>query len=230
MIERIKIAVASSLLAILYRLLSFTWRKTSEPYPQKILDAIRDGKPYVGAHFHEDEWSLAAFYLDVHPNVLVSHSRDGTLMTHFLTKLGFHVARGSSSRGAVAGFLALLRMVKESTDPEKLVTLAVDGPRGPRRRAKNGVFKLADVLDGEILTASVAADRSWVFKRSWSNAFLPKPFARVHRAFVMGPDLAEVRKLIERGDLAELAYGLERSIIDAKSLAQKSLSFDSLSS
>jgi lysophospholipid acyltransferase (LPLAT)-like uncharacterized protein len=164
-----------------------------------------------------------SFYIAVHPNVLVSHSRDGAAMARFLEFMGFHVSRGSSSRGAVSGFLGLLKSIKRSRDPEKLVTLAVDGPRGPRRRAKNGIFKLAEVLDGEILSVSISADRAWVFKRSWSKAFLPKPFARVHRSFVLGLSRQEIQTGMKRDDFADLSYRLEKSLLDAKSMAQNSL-------
>jgi lysophospholipid acyltransferase (LPLAT)-like uncharacterized protein len=224
MIDKIRVEIFSFLLGCLYRLLSFTWRKTSDPMPPALAEAIQSGRSYVAAHFHEDEWSLISFYIEVRPNVMVSHSKDGAIMARFLERLGFHIARGSSSRGAVGGFLALLRLIKKSKDPEKLVTLAVDGPRGPRRKAKFGIFKLAEVLNGEILSVSIAADRAWHFKRSWSNAFLPKPFARVHRSFLIALDREEIKKSVERDDLAELAYKLEKSLIDAKSLAQNSVS------
>ncbi len=222
--DKIREFAIAGLLWFLYRCLSLTWRKTSDPMPESVQKVIDRGDPYVAAHFHEDEWALVAFFLRQRPNVMVSHSKDGAAMARFLEFNGFHVSRGSSSRGAVSGFLGLLKSIKRSTDPEKLVTLAVDGPRGPRRRAKNGIFKLAQALGGEILSVSIAADRAWVFRRSWSKAFLPKPFARVHRSFAVGLTQEEVAVGIERDDFADLGYRLEKSLLNAKSMAQKSLS------
>jgi lysophospholipid acyltransferase (LPLAT)-like uncharacterized protein len=224
MIDKLKTESLSWILWALYRLLSLTWRYTRDPLPPEIEQSIRAGKPFMLAHFHEDEWCLIADYARIHPYVLVSQSKDGSIMARFLERLGYHVARGSSSRGAVAGFLALLRLVKGSANPKKMVSIAVDGPRGPRHKSKFGIFKMAEVLDAEILTGATAADRAWVFRRSWSNAYIPKPFARVHLSLKVEVPLEEVRKHVERDDLAELGYKLEKSILHAKSLAQMSLS------
>ena len=63
MIEKFRVEFFSALLAVVYRLLSITWRKTSDPMPKAIADAILSGRSYVAAHFHEDEWSLISFYI-----------------------------------------------------------------------------------------------------------------------------------------------------------------------
>lgn len=213
--------IVALLVGCLFRVLRATWRLEEDPLPLAAQTSLEAGQPLVCAHWHEDEWALLGFYAHRQMIVMVSRSQDGSAMTRFLSGLGFEVVRGSSSKGAVQGLLGLIRTVRRAK--AKTVSLAVDGPRGPRRRPKKGVFKLAETLKADILPGAAFADRVWVFKRSWSKAFVPKPFARVRLVYGAPFSLKHVETGIERDDYATLSYDLENRLRDAKSVAQKDL-------
>ncbi len=217
----IRASIIVCLASTVFYLLKFTWKLEEEALPKEISERLDNGYPVVFAHWHEDEWALLSFYLKRQLIVLVSLSKDGTLMAKFLSKLGHRVARGSSSRGAVSGFLNLIKEVNEA--PRKIVCLAIDGPRGPRRRSKKGIFKLAESLDAPIVVGSAAASKAWVFRKSWSKAFIPKPFARVRLTYALALSSDQVKRGVERDDYATLSYELEERLKSAKSMAQKVL-------
>jgi lysophospholipid acyltransferase (LPLAT)-like uncharacterized protein len=162
----------------LYRILLFTWRievrgpaTVVEKYARKGASA----QPCVFAHWHGDELALIGYYAYRKLAVLSSHSEDGALMAKILGLLGYQVFRGSSSKGGARGLLELIRAVRGGSQ----AALAVDGPRGPRFEVKPGVVELAKRTKLPIVPVRVWCDRAWVFKRSWNQCFLPKPFARI---------------------------------------------------
>jgi len=217
--RRIRDFWVSGLIFLLFRLLRSTWRLEEAGYPAEIHERLELGKPVVFAHWHEDEWAMLGFYAGRGMTVLVSLSRDGSLMAAFLSKLGFRIARGSSSRNAVGGFLNLKRAVEEA--PDGKVSLAVDGPRGPRHRVKRGVFKLAQILNAPVLAGAATADRAWVFRKSWSKAFVPKPFARVKLVYAAPLDASQINKSAERDDYAQLEWDLEERLRATKAEAKR---------
>ncbi|MBS1984557.1 MAG: DUF374 domain-containing protein [Bdellovibrionales bacterium] len=202
------------LISILFHLLKSTWRLDEEDLPAEVKGRLERGEPVVFAHFHEDEWAMLAFYSHRQMNVLVSLSADGGVMAAFLERLGYQVSRGSSSKGGATGLLQLIRSVKANAN--RAVSLAVDGPRGPRRRAKNGVFKLAESLNAPIVSGAAVAAHPIIFKKSWSKAFVPLPFSRVKLVYAPIMDSAEVKRGVERDDYATLAFALEERMKAAK--------------
>jgi len=126
------------------------------------------------AHWHGDEMALLSLGGRIGVTILVSHSRDGETMARAARSLGYRVARGSSSRGAVGGLLALIKAARAGEH----VVLAVDGPRGPRGVCKPGIVRLAQKAGVPLLPAGVAVSRRVLFRKSWSQVYLPLPFAR----------------------------------------------------
>jgi len=220
-LERFKTSLIVLVASSVYYALRWTWTLEEEPLPDEVALRLDSGLPVVFAHWHEDEWALLGFYLKRQLIVMVSLRKDGSLMAKFLSKLGYRVARGSSSRNAVGGFLNLIKVVNEA--PRKFVCLAVDGPRGPRRRSKKGIFKLAESLNAPIYVGSAAASRAWVFRKSWSKAFIPKPFSKVRLCYVPVLTAEKIKLGVRRDDFATLGYELEESLKSAKLMAQKDL-------
>ena len=126
------------------------------------------------AHWHGDEIALLPVGGRMGVTILVSRSRDGKSMARAARTLGYRVVRGSSSRGAVGGLLALMKTVREGHH----VVLAVDGPRGPRGVCKPGIVRLAQKNGVPLFPAGVAVSRRFVFKRTWNQVYLPLPFSR----------------------------------------------------
>ena len=134
-----------------------------------------DRFPNVGfAHWHGDEIALLPRFGYLNFTVMVSHSWDGERMALAAQALGYRVVRGSSTRGAVGGLLALIKAVQEGHG----AGLAVDGPRGPRGVCKPGIIRLAQKTGVPLLPTGVAVSRKFVFKKTWNQVYLPLPFSR----------------------------------------------------
>lgn len=129
---------------------------------------------FAAAHWHGDELALTPRFGYMGLTILVSHSKDGDSMTKAAQFLGYHVKRGSSSRGGAAGLIALIKAVREGHS----VVLAVDGPRGPRGVCKPGIIRLAQKGGVPLFPVGVAVSRKLTFEKSWNKAYIPLPFSR----------------------------------------------------
>jgi lysophospholipid acyltransferase (LPLAT)-like uncharacterized protein len=170
--------------------------------------------PFINAHWHGDELLLVAVFAKRHYAVMVSRSKDGEWMKAVLTRLGFHVVRGSSTRGGAAGLKGLIDAVaKEGL----CAALAVDGPRGPVYQVKPGVLKLAQATGRPILMGAAAVNRRFVFRKAWNQCYLPLPFARA--VIVYGEPLT-VPPDASESELEQLRKQLEAKLISLKVLAE----------
>lgn len=156
----------------LYRGLSATWRIR---YRDRALfdDALAEG-PVVFAFWHGDQLLVIGPHAHRGFVGMVSHSPDGELLAQVLDKLGYRVARGSSSRGGARAARESLRHIQQGASP----ALAVDGPRGPRHRVQPGAVTLAALSRRPILYV-VARAAPAMRLRSWDRMVIPAPFATV---------------------------------------------------
>ncbi len=224
--KSVQAEIVATFVYILFRTLSFTWKIVEDPFPMDIDARLKKGEHVVFAHLHEDEWALLGAYANREMTSLVSLSKDGERMARFLNKLGFDIHRGSSSRGGSSGFISILRALKKRGTGK--LSFAVDGPRGPRRRAKKGIFKAAQLLNAPIIPAAVYVNRLWLFKKSWSMGFLPKPFATIYVCYAPSLSTENIDLHVKRDDYAVLSETLESKLLDAKRLAEKKMRGDIL--
>ena len=126
------------------------------------------------AIWHGDELALIPRFGHLALTLLVSQSKDGEIMARATQALGYRVTRGSSSRGAVGGLIALIRAVREGHS----VVLAVDGPQGPRGFCKPGIVRIVQKTGVPLFPVGVAVSHRYVFKKTWNQVYLPIPFSR----------------------------------------------------
>ncbi|HMV81566.1 MAG TPA: lysophospholipid acyltransferase family protein [Blastocatellia bacterium] len=105
--------------------------------------------------------------------VMSSQSFDSEYIARFIQRFGYGTAKGSSTRGARAGLIQMIRAVRAG----KSAAFTVDGPRGPIYEAKPGALLLAAKANAAILPFSISLDRCWRLP-SWDRIEIPKPFAR----------------------------------------------------
>ncbi|MBF0409612.1 MAG: lysophospholipid acyltransferase family protein [Candidatus Riflebacteria bacterium] len=110
---------------------------------------------------------------------LVSMSKDGDVIASAMGYLGYRILRGSSSRGAARSLLGLSKEIKAGFD----TAITVDGPRGPRHKAKPGAAFLARRTGAAILPLGFAYSNVKKMK-SWDQNEIPYPFSKV--VFVTG--------------------------------------------
>ena len=134
----------------------------------------RAGEPSVLAFWHGRAAMLPFFYEGAGATIMNSRHRDGEIVSRALERFGIASTRGSSSRGAVAGMLGLLRAFRAGRD----LALIPDGPRGPAGIAKAGAVELARATGAPLFPLAVSCSFA-VRLRSWDRLMLPLPCARV---------------------------------------------------
>ncbi|MBN2802686.1 MAG: DUF374 domain-containing protein [Deltaproteobacteria bacterium] len=155
--------------SLLIRLFKLTWRV-------KITGlAEYNNESVVFCFYHGEQ---AAFFAYPHKKkvvILSSLSRDGTLQAHILRMLGFHVERGSSSKGGFSGLKSVVKAMKKDMD----AAFAVDGSKGPYQKSKPGAIGAAKLAGAKIVPLRATAQKAWVFEKSWDKYTLPKPFSKI---------------------------------------------------
>ena len=121
-------------------------------------------------------------YMGKNMNVLISSHGDGELIANVMKKFGFHLVRGSSSKGGTEAIRELVRLGRKNSD----MAITPDGPRGPAEVVKSGVAHVARITGRPILPLSFSSSRCRRFN-SWDRFLLPYPFSR--GVFVWGEPL-----------------------------------------
>jgi len=135
-------------------------------------------KQYAYGFWHDKQFApvlLVCKIFNIKSVGLVSASRDGDMLSSWLTCLGYHVVRGSSSRKAISSLVKLLAAVKSGYS----IGIAADGPRGPRYEAKPGISYIACKAGVPVVPIGVAYSAKWIFKKSWDKYQLPIPFSKL---------------------------------------------------
>lgn len=153
------------------------------------------GQPIIIVCWHA--WILPMAH--VHRNegivVLVSRHGDGELIAQLVERWGYGTARGSSTRGGVAGLKGLVRAARSGHD----LAITPDGPRGPGRRVKPGVIVAGQLTRCPLVPLVVGADAMWRVN-SWDRMVVPRPGTRLRVRY--GEPLSVPRQL-DDGDLEE---------------------------
>lgn len=171
--QRLILAVVPLLVSWIYRALFATCRV--EIRGQEILDDLAaQNRLALGGFWHETIGVMACIHRNRGYCTLTSISFDGELAARFAHRFGFIAVRGSSSRGGVAALSHLEKQVRDGPG----VAYTLDGPKGPRRKAKAGVAYVAGRTGMPIVPGAAAVSRAWRL-RSWDRFIVPKPGARI---------------------------------------------------
>ncbi|MGC6417752.1 MAG: lysophospholipid acyltransferase family protein [Bradymonadia bacterium] len=154
----------------------------------------RIGPPFDGpgviAFWHGQQLPLLRIRPERDCVAPVSLSSDGDLQVKVLERFGIASIRGSSSRRSVGLTRGLLRALKR----RKTVLIAVDGPRGPRCRVKDGAAFLARLSGTPVWCVSVHVARAIRLRTAWDHFIVPLPFSlvtiRVSDGILFEPSLA----------------------------------------
>ena len=161
------------LLTLFTRAWSLTLNYTRVNY-ESVLNLRRTRHPVIFAIYHGEIFPLCRLHKDEGVTVVVSRSRDGELIAAILQKLGYSLARGSSSR---EGLRALLNAARQMKKQGRDVVFTVDGPRGPRHVAKPGIIYLASRSRAHIVPVRAGMNTRLVFN-SWDRFSLPWLWSR----------------------------------------------------
>ncbi len=138
---------------------------------EELLTANSKGKIVAGWHGRSFlaalRWANRGWY------VLVSHSRDGEIMTKVFQKFGFKIVRGSTGKGGARAAVECARLLRDG----EVLLFSPDGPQGPTHLVQQGILWLAQNGNAEILpTTAVARPRKLI--NSWDSYQVPMPFGK----------------------------------------------------
>jgi lysophospholipid acyltransferase (LPLAT)-like uncharacterized protein len=106
--------------------------------------------------------------------VMISENFDGEWIARIIEQFGFRTARGSTSRGGQRAMLQLKREMERGYPSG----FAVDGPRGPARKAQPGAIWLAKLTGNPVVPFHMEASSYWSLS-SWDRTQIPNPFSTV---------------------------------------------------
>jgi lysophospholipid acyltransferase (LPLAT)-like uncharacterized protein len=135
-----------------------------------------------------------------------STHRDGEIITRALVRFGIRTTRGSTSRGAVAGTLGLMRALRGGAT----VALIPDGPRGPAGRAQAGAVELAATAGVSLYPVAFSATRH-IRLTGWDRMMVPLPGARI--VCTIGEPMRRDAGRLDKGTREQLRARLETQLI-----------------
>jgi lysophospholipid acyltransferase (LPLAT)-like uncharacterized protein len=147
---------------------------------EKVRSLRQKGQSVIYVFWHGRLLMMSLVNTGRRAGVMISHHRDGELITRIVRYFGYYSVRGSSSRDGMAALRRLAREMKTgpgSTGPGSDAGIAPDGPRGPRYKAQSGAILLARLTGCPLIPVTFGASKG-KFLSSWDRFFIPYPFSR----------------------------------------------------
>lgn len=172
-----KIKILAQLIYYIIRLLNLTYRYEFVGVENKEkAKSLSETKTFAYALWHQN--LIGAIFSHIHLEkftMVISESKDGELVAVTCEKFGHLPARGSSTRGGKKALVEIVRNMKKGFPG----ALTVDGPKGPAHVVKPGIVEIARLCHCAIVPLSPYATSHWVFKKSWDQFRIPKPFSKI---------------------------------------------------
>jgi hypothetical protein len=140
----------------------------------------------------------------IHTAGMVSGHSDGSFLAYAMHYLHVKPVRGSSG---TRGVKALREAITVAQDHH--ITITPDGPRGPRRKMKDGIVFLAAKSGRPIVPLAYRVSRCWRISGKWTDLVIPKPFSKV-TAFLDKP--IYVPKNIGREELDSITEEIQQRL------------------
>ncbi len=126
-----KIFILANLVKVLFKIQTYFVRFKVVNYPQE--------KPCIFALWHAHQCVLYSVKDKSRLHVLISPSNDGEIISQAVNFIGINTVRGSKGRKGVSSTMKLL----EKLEAGDSIAITVDGPRGPKRKVKDGIINIA---------------------------------------------------------------------------------------
>ncbi|MEM7730050.1 MAG: lysophospholipid acyltransferase family protein [Pseudomonadota bacterium] len=174
-------AVLGGLIALWMTLVKYTTRWDVR-HAERARPVIDSGQGLIALTFHSRFLLLTSAWKRryQHPHVLISRSRDGSVVAWTCRWLGLSTVRGSAKNAAktkAKGGGRAGRGILDALAAGGCIVITPDGPRGPRQRVPIGPFRLARLSGAPVLPCTFSVARRRQFG-SWDRFVLPFPFGR----------------------------------------------------
>lgn len=172
--QRIVIRTVGYLGYLIVRLIGSTIRFEKTGWEN--FEAIKAaGKIPIYSFWHDRIIAGTYFFREHGIIVLSSSSFDSEYTARCIQRLGFGIVKGSSSRGGARALVRMIRMMKSGFE----MAFTIDGPRGPRYKAKSGPIILAKKTGNPLMPFVIECEDYWTLK-SWDRLQIPKPFTKAN--------------------------------------------------
>jgi lysophospholipid acyltransferase (LPLAT)-like uncharacterized protein len=141
-------------------------------------------RQFIGVSWHRASIFSCYYYGHFHPLAMFSQSQDGEYLARFAEKCGLIPVRGSSRHG---GEKALIQMIRYLKAGNRICSTVLDGPQGPRFKAKRGLLLLAKKTGVPLLPYMWSSRRPLTLEKTWDKTMIPRPFSEV--VVTYGPPL-----------------------------------------
>lgn len=214
--------ILAQIIYYLIRLLNFTYRYEFIGLDNKErARELSSQKTFAYALWHQN--LVGAIFSHIGREkftMVISESKDGELVAVTCEKLGHKPARGSSTRGGKKALIEIVRNMNQGFPG----AVTVDGPKGPAHVVKPGIVEIARLCGCAILPLSPYSSSNWVFKNSWDQFRIPKPFSKI--VVVIGEPIL-IDKSISRDHFDQLALEIGKKIEQGEEVAIKHLAQNS---
>ncbi len=212
-IEKIKYFLIGVFGSILIRFLFSTMsiKEIPDGYLQNL---ERQGKHAIYAFWHAHMLLPAYVGRQLNVKVLISQHRDGEYIAQIVQRLGYSVARGSTTRG---GAKALLKMIKKIKEESISLAITPDGPKGPRFVAQSGAILLGQKTQYPIIPIMIYLAKYWELP-SWDRFCIPKPFSK---AMIIYGDPLTIPSKLEKPEIEVYRKLLEKVLIKMGNKAER---------
>ncbi len=222
-LDRLLLSAGISVVTLYMRFIKATARvqHLNEHYAQAFWD---EGTPFIGTLWHGRFIMMPYGWRSEHPiGAIISKHGDGEFISRVLTNFNFINVRGSSNaankkrkdRGGSAALRAMVKAIRNGTS----MGITLDGPKGPRMRAKEGAIVLARMTGAPILPIAFSANRAKVIG-TWDSFLLVWPFSRaafnwgapIYVPRDAGADVMEEKRLELETTLNQLTDEIDRAM------------------
>ncbi len=170
--------IISLILKIIFNLIFFTckWEIINDDLLKK-----NKNKPLLICIWHSRLIFFPRFFKYIKYPVwgISSTHKDSEILARVLKSWRINLIKGSSTRGWINVIKQMSKLFKKEN---ATIIVTVDGPKGPRKIAKEGSIKLAKKHNVPIVAASAISSSYWELP-SWDQTKIPKPFSTIYVKF-----------------------------------------------
>ncbi len=155
-------------------------------------------------------------YAKLRVAAIVSRHRDGEMIAQIMRMLRGVTIRGSTDRGKNrGGGVAVRKMLRYGRANH--LSIAPDGPLGPRRKIQLGCIYLASRSGMPLVPVGLAVENPWRVD-SWDKMAFPRPFSRAYCLF--GAPI-EIPGELDRDDLKHYRTLVQKAMDDIQNRAEQ---------
>ena len=202
--QRIQIAVLPRIAVLIINAIGRTlrWEREGTEHLEQV---YKEGKRAILVCWHCCTFTSTYYWRRRGIVVMSSQNFESECLARVLRRLGYGLARGSSSRGGLKALAEMAQWLRNGKD----AGFTVDGPRGPRYQVKPGPILLAKRTGDAVLCFHVSLQRK-IQLNTWDHTQIPIPFSKAY--ILEAPPIYLARDINEdelNGKIAEMQRTLD---------------------